>query len=81
MSDKTYFYEWECDEKHKKPNKCFICDVVGVKWTWLQNTPYIEGNIHVLYVTIVQMVTKVGQTMKLCMDLVYERSELSSNTI
>lgn len=31
--------------------------------------------------TIVQMVTKVGQTMKLCMDLVYERSELSSNTI
>lgn len=42
MSDETYFYEWECDEKHKKLNKCFICDVVGVKWTWLQNTPYID---------------------------------------
>jgi len=42
MSDETYFYEWECDEKHKKPNKCFICDVVGVKWTWLQKTSYID---------------------------------------
>ena len=42
MSDKTYFYEWECDEKHKKQNKCFMCEVVGVRWTWLQNVPYID---------------------------------------
>ena len=42
MSDSTYFYEWECDEKHKNQNKCFMCEVVGVRWTWLQNVPYIK---------------------------------------
>jgi len=42
MSSETYFYEWECDKKHKNVSKCFMCENVGVKWTWLQNTPYIE---------------------------------------
>ena len=80
MSDTTYFYEWECDEEHKKQNKCFMCDVVGVRWTWLQNVPYIDRENTRFVCDDCANSTRVGQTMRLCMDLVYERSERNKSS-